>query len=189
MQLVDSFEAFCWKLRWTRSSCSVIHQNSIQIPALISVGPKVILDLRVTTTYVFWIIQINLYEALTHILLALQRIEGKIEASYSALNFLLWTKLTRKIRSFNVKAANRGKSVAEQHAALFGPTCWVRLHGTLTMLALVAYTVWSSSNFCATSPEISILWPAKHSTTTTMLALCTRLRMRIAGLLYHLHGL
>ena len=37
--------------------------------------------------------------------------------------------------------ANGRDIVGQQHATLLGPTCWVRLHGTTTMLALVAYSL------------------------------------------------
>ena len=37
--------------------------------------------------------------------------------------------------------ANGGNIVGQQHATLLGPTCCVRLHGTTTMLALVAYSL------------------------------------------------
>ena len=37
--------------------------------------------------------------------------------------------------------ANGRNIVDQQHATLLGPTCCVRLHGTTTMLALVAYSL------------------------------------------------
>ena len=41
-----------------------------------------------------------------------------------------------------VKAHANGRNiVGQQHATLLGPTCCVRLQGTTTMLALVAYSL------------------------------------------------
>ena len=44
-----------------------------------------------------------------------------------------------------VKAHANGRNsrniVGQQHATLLGQTCYVRLHGTITMLALVAYSL------------------------------------------------
>ena len=55
--------------------------------------------------------------------------------------FSKWYKIFVLSRVFVKAYANRRNSVGQQHAILLGSTCCVRLHGSTTMLALVAYNL------------------------------------------------
>ena len=52
------------------------------------------------------------------------------------------TRFQSTVSGLHLKAHANGRNIVDkQHAILLGPTCCARLHGTTTMLALVAYSL------------------------------------------------
>ena len=69
------------------------------------------------------------------------------------------------VDSPHIKAHANGRNiVGQQHPTLLGPTCCVRLHGTTTMLALVAYSL-KSVKLLGPCKRTQHCWPKNPNNT------------------------
>ena len=74
-----------------------------------------------------------------------------------------------------VKAHVNGHNIVDQqHSTLLGPTCCVRLHGTTTMLALVAYSL-KPVKLLSPCKRTQHYWPKNPTTRNNVVTCCVRL--------------